>query len=182
MRHPTVAYQRLATDCPTVHPLRAARRPALAVLVAAAAISIAATGRATAALVLSTALCWSFAIVWQLLAVAAMARSRDGRLSFAQRVDLIFTGHAPWSLWLLVTAAWSRLFAGHTDLYVLLCTFAIPALWTALIVYGFCKGALGLTPKVALWRMVLHQLLIWTFAFIYVGWAVALWPRLFSAL
>ena len=182
MLHPTSAYRRLAEDCPPIRPLDAAMRPVFVLLVAAAAISIAGTGRATAPLVLSTALCWSFAIVWQLLAVAVIARSTDRRLTFLQRVDLMFTGHAPWSLWLLIAAASSRVLAGHIDLYALLCTSAIPAAWTFLVVRGFCKGVLGLPPRAAFWRTVLHQSLIWGFAFVYVCWAVALWPRLSSRL
>ena len=178
MLRPLSAYRRLAADAAPVHPLDALRRPALAALVVGSAISIGATGRATAPLVVSTTICWSFVVLWQLVAAAVIARSSSTALTMSQRLDLLFTGQAPWSLWLLIAAGWSRVVPQHTDLYALLSTSAIPGVWTLLIVYGFCRTVLQLTARVALRRAVLHQALIWTFAFFYVTWAVALWSRM----
>lgn len=179
MLRPTAAYRQLALEPPRVTMASALRRPALVALITGTAISFAGTGRATAPLVISTTLCWSFAMVWQIVAAAAIARSHVP-LTPGQRLDLFFVGHAPWSLWLLTASAWSRLLPNFTDLYALLCTVAVPAVWTAAIVHGFCSGALALPPRTALWRTALHQALIWGFAFFYVAWAVALWPRMMS--
>lgn len=181
MLQPSAAYRRMAQEYPALRAARALRRPAIVALVAGGAISIGATGRATAPLVLSTTLCWSFALAWQLLAAAAVAGAPRTRLTFPQRLDLFFVGHAPWSLWLLGAAAWSRLFPDNTDFYFLLHTVAVPAAWTFLIVYGFGRGVLELTRRRALFRAALHQAIVWLFAFTYVAWAVALWPRIIAA-
>jgi hypothetical protein len=181
MLHPAAAYARLVEQPPPVRPLAALRRPAIAAIVAGTAVSIAGTGRLTAPLLLSTSAYWSFAIVWQMLAAAIAMQAPRAPLTAAQRFDLFFTGHAPWSLWLLIVAAWSRIFPSHTDLYIVLCTAAIPAAWTSAIVYGFCTTVLQLLPSRAMFRMLLHQALIWLFAFVYVAWAVAL-PARASAL
>lgn len=178
MLHPAAAYRRLAQDYPAVHPAAALRRPALAALVAGTAVGIAATGRATAPLVLSAVLCWGFAVAWQVIAAAVALRSRHAVLTFGQRLDLFFAGQAPWSLWLLTASAWSRVFPGFTDLYAVLCTVAVPAAWTSVVVYGFCTGALGLPRPRALRLTIVHQALIWGFAFVCVTWAVALGARL----
>ena len=181
MLRPVAGYRALVRDYPPVSAAAALRRPALAALVIGTAIGIAGTGRATLPLVISTALCWSFAVAWQLVAAASVVRTTVSPLTFPQRLDLFFAGHAPWSLWLLTAAAWSRLFPSYTDLYALLCTVAIPGAWTSLIVYGFCSGALGLTRPHAVARAALHHVLIWGFAFVYFAWAVALWPRMLAA-
>ena len=178
---PRAAYHVLAEDYPAVSPLQALRRPALVALAIAVAISITATGRAPLSLVVSTLICWSFAVAWQLLAAATVTRVPHRSLSFAQRLDLFFAGHAPWSVWLLTCTAWSRLLPGWTDLYALLCTAAVPAGWTTVVVYGFCTGALGLTKRRALRLTLLHQALVWSFVFLYIAWAVALWPRLLAS-
>ena len=181
MRRPAAAYRRLAANYPTTARAGLVRRPALAALVIGSAIGLAATGRATAPLVFSTTLCWSFAVIWQVIAAAIAVRGAHATLTFAQRFDLFFAGHAPWSLWLLTTAAWSRIFPDHTDLYALLCTVVLPGAWTVVIVYGFCTGALALPRSRAVLRTAAHQALIWGFAFVYVSWAVALWPRMAAA-
>jgi hypothetical protein len=178
MLQPTDAYRRLARECPPVTAVGALRRPALVALVIGCAISIAGTGRATAPLVISTALTWSWTVLWQLIAAAAIVRAKSAPLTLPQRIDLLFAGHAPWSLWLLATAAWSKLFPQFSDLYALLSTVVVPAVWTAAIVHGFCCGALGLPQSAALRRTAIHQALIWGVAFFYVAWAIALWPRL----
>jgi hypothetical protein len=181
MLHPSAAYRQLVQQYPMIHPLAALRRPALAALVAGAAVSIAGTGRVTVPLLLSTTAYWSFAFVWQLLAAAIATRAAHVPLSFAQRLDLFFAGHAPWSLWLLIAAAWSQVFPAHADLYIVLCTSAVPAVWTSIIVFVFCTGALGLEHRQAIVRTLLHQSLIWLLAFVYIAWAVAL-PARASAL
>lgn len=177
MLHPTAAYRRIAQDYPAVGVAGALRRPAFVALVIGCAISIAGTGHTTAPLVVSTTLTWSWTVVWQLLAAAAIARATSTPLTLAQRLDLLFAGHAPWSLWLLAMAAWSRLFPQFTDLYAILWTVIVPGTWTAVIVHGFCSGALGLPRRDAIRRTLAHQALIWGLAFFYVAWAVALWAR-----
>lgn len=174
---PSAAYRQLAPQWPAIRPIEALRRPALAAVVAGAAVSLTATGRVTVPLLFSTTLYWSFAFIWQVVAAMVATRGDGVPLGRAQRLDLFFAGSAPWSIWLLTAAAWSRLLPGQTDLYVVLLTASIPALWTARVVHGFCEGALGLSPRQALVRMLAHQALIWAFAFVYIAWAVALRAR-----
>ena len=180
MFRPAATYRRLAENYPPLGAAHALRRPAFVTLVTGCAIAIAGTGRVTAPLVTSLTLSWCWTVLWQLLAAAVIVRSAPVPLTLAQRIDLLFAGHAPWSLWLLTMAAWSRLFPQFTDLYAILVTVVVPAAWTTLIVHGFCSGALGLPQRGAIRRTIAHQALIWGLAFFYVAWAVALWPRLSS--
>ena len=177
MLHPTAAYRSLAENYPPLGAAGALRRPAFVVLVIACAIAIAATGRVTAPLVISLGFTWGWTVLWQVLVAAVITRSATVPLTFAQRIDLFFAGHAPWSLWLLLMAAWSRLLPQFTDLYAILVTVIVPGAWTLVIVRGFCGGALGLPRREATVRAIAHQALIWGVAFVYVAWAVALWPR-----
>jgi hypothetical protein len=179
MTAPPSAYQRLAPGHRTG--LAAAlKRPLLVAIVAGTAISVYAARRVTLDLALSGVLTWSFAPLVQLLAAAALvASSRRRSVSVPAGVDLLFMGHAPWSLWLLAAAAsavWLPRPA-RMDLIVA-ATAAVPLAWTVAIVFAFCRSVLQDDPRKAAIRTLFHQSLIWTFAGAYIAIAVQLWPRL----
>src|SRR5262245_10706842 len=79
----------------------ALRRPALVALVLGTATAVSSTGHLTIGLLVSGFVCWSFVPLLQIATAAAIMRSPASRsIPLAQRLDLWFVGHAPWSLWI----------------------------------------------------------------------------------
>jgi hypothetical protein len=96
-------------------------------------------------------------------------------------LDLFFVAHGPWSLWLMGSAIWVLLSSpigrpaqGHA------LTALIPAIWTAVLVFAFCRIVLDCGPRDALRRTVLHQAVIWSVTLLLIAYAVQLWPRVLA--
>ena len=158
----------------------ALRRPALVALVLGAGSSFASTGHLTVGLLLSGFVCWSFVPIVQIATAAAIMRSpSSSTLSFARRLDLWFMGHAPWSLWIVAAtfAIGIAPTAGRVESCVIVSSL-IPIAWTTIIAIAFCRIVLGDSRDTAIARTALHQTVTWAIVFLYVGWAVALWPRI----
>lgn len=155
----------------------ALRQPALAAMVLGVSIAISATGHVSPALVLSTTLCWSFAVVLQaaaaLLLIASPARDTVGRV---RAFDLFFAGHAPWSLWLLAVAAWAPS-TPDRSLAPIVASAIVPVALTVRIVYAFFVEVLQLQPREALLRTAAHQAVIWITVAVLFGTAVQIVPR-----
>jgi hypothetical protein len=158
----------------------AVRRPALVALVLGTGSAFSATGHLTLGLLLSGFACWSFVPLLQIATAAAIMRSPASRsLTFGHRMNLWFMGHAPWSLWIFV--ATFLMGAAPAPLRVewpLIASAAIPIVWTSVIAAAYCRVVLGDSRHAAIVRTALHQTVTWTTAVLYVGWAVALWPRI----
>jgi hypothetical protein len=179
MAAPARAYRRL-TPGHDAGVAGAFGRLASAALVLGTALAIYATGRVTAGLVVSLALCWSFVLAVQLAgAVVLLAWGRPPSLGRASAIDLLFMGQGPWSLWLLAIAAWSAWLPNRpsTELAVL-CTAIVPLVWTLIILFSFCGVVLQAPPWRAAALTLLHQLTVWSLTFLYIAAAIALWPRL----
>ena len=128
--------------------------PALLVLLFGIVMSVAATGRIDVTLFITQALCWSFIPLLQLMTGSLLVASAPSRpVSFARGVALLFAGHGPWSIWLVMVAALQML----TPKYLPLASAILPSLWTAWILLAFSRTALGLTPRGARTRVILHQ-------------------------
>ncbi len=185
MRSPMATYDRFVAHQPDASAIvLALRRPAFVALVLGTTVAMTSTGRVTAALVASVALCWSFATAAQLAAAAILVGSSARRhVPMARGIDLLFIGHAPWSLWLLLLAAWS-VWSPYPKpgLTTVVALGSIPAIWTAVIIYGFCRSVLNLAPRAALTRMLLHQSTTWGLAALYIAVAVQMWPRLLGSI
>ena len=183
MLAPSEEYARLLADPPRGHGL-AVRRPALVAVIAGTAAALAATGHLTAGLAASTVLCWSFAPLVQMGTAALVLRSRARRsLSLPQRLDLWFMGHTPWSLWLLGAAIFLASVPGSARVKVpVIVTAVVPFVWTTVIARAFCRAVLGDSPRTAVLRTLAHQMLTWSIALAYAGWAVALGPRIAAVL
>jgi hypothetical protein len=179
MTAPQDAYRRLSPGYRT-SPLAALKRPALVAIILGVVVSIYATGRVTVSQVLITVLCWSFAAALQTLAGLALVASAKRRsVGIPAGIDLLFVGHGPWSLWLLAVAAWAVWLPRPDRMDVVVAaTAAVPLVWTAVILFAFCRTVLGDEPRQAAIRTLLHQLLIWTVAGVYIAVVVQLWPRL----
>jgi hypothetical protein len=156
---------------------RAAVAAAFTAFVIGTCTAITATGRVSWRLALSGAICWSFVPILQLLTAAAVLPSR-AVVPRRRALELFFLGHAAWSLWLLAAAA--SLVAGVARTDVVLVTGVVPAVWTSVVVYAFCREVLGLTARRAAARTLAHQTLTCLLIVLYVAWAVQLWPRVLS--
>jgi hypothetical protein len=185
MFSPTDAYRRFAE-----RPARAdhfaigLRRPAFVALLIGSAIAMTATNRTTVGLVVSVGLCWSFVVALQTVAAAAViAAAPDRVVSAARALDLFFLSHGPWSLWLLLVAAWAGMTADPTAIQpVALASAPVPAVWTAILVRAFCRTVLRASPHGALRITFVYQAMIWTFAAAYISVVVQVWPRLLGIL
>jgi hypothetical protein len=168
MLHPTATYARLARE-PGPTALGMLRRPAFFALVIGSCVALSSSGRFTLRLLLSATLLWSFAPALQLIAAALVIRVLGrSRVSLWAGLDLYFLGIGPWSLWLLAIAGLYSFatpqqistWVAETGLSVIASALA-PFGWSALITFGFLRGALGLNMKRALAGFVLHGALLW---------------------
>jgi hypothetical protein len=183
MSAPSRAYRRLASGH-RASLAGALKRPLLVAIILGTCVCIYAIHRVTLGLALSAVLTWSFAVVVQIFAAAAIVASSTRRtVSVPAAVDLFFMGHAPWSLWLLAVAAWAAWLPHPTRMdYIVLITAAVPIAWTAVIVLAFCREVLNDAPRPAVIRTVFHQFLVWTFTGVYIAIVVQLWPRILGTL
>jgi hypothetical protein len=175
---PSAGYVRLARE-DTVGWLTALGGPALSALVIGAAVAMIGTDGVTLPLVVSTTLMWSIAPAVQLGAAAVLVISVSARtVSVARGVDLLFMGHAPWSLWLLGVAAMTLLSGASAKSVPMLVSAVLPAALTARVILAFCRVVLQLDRRSALRRTIAHQAFIWIVVLFYVSVTMQLWPRL----
>ena len=179
MLAPGAGYRRLAEAAGDAGVRVLLRRPLRVALLIGAAISLTTTGSLTARLWPSASLCWSLVPAVQLAAgTALIAWGRRRPVALSSAVDLLFVGHGPWSLWLLAVGAiaTAQLPVGSVSwpsLWPLLASAVVPLVWTVAIVFGFCRGVLGLDRWPAVAGTLLYELAIWGVAVAYVVVATA---------
>ena len=145
MVSPRKTYAALVQRRQAASVLTALRRPLLVAIVIGVSVSIASTGRATPALVVSATVTWSYIVVLQLaIAMAMIARPARRTVGLARALDLFFAGHAPWSLYLLAVANWPSM-PGGPPWWLLQLSIAIPVMLTIRIVAAFGAEVLGLS-------------------------------------
>jgi hypothetical protein len=161
----------------------AIRRPLFVALIQGVAISMVATRTVALPVVLGATACWTMAAVVQLLAAAPLLAAAHRRgVNLTRAIDLLFLGHAPWSLWLLAAAAVMTWGAQSSGLpWIVILTMVVPAAITARIVYAFSRGVLAMERRAALRHAALHQTIIWSAFVAFIAAAVALWPRILGA-
>ena len=144
------------------------------------ATGLSATGRVSWSLLASGVICWSFLAAVQLITAAVLIGREGQSVGYARAFGLLFLSHAAWSLWLILASAY--LFAAprlpHEGL--LLVTTMVPAGWTAVVLFSYCRVVLGLSARRAARRTAAHQGLTLLVIATYVGWAIQLWPRLLA--
>jgi hypothetical protein len=154
------------------------RRPALVAVVIGGVVTLTTTGTLAPGLFLWSTLTWAVAPALQaLLAAALMAPGpvrRHRRLPFTSAMDLFFAGHGPWSLWLLALGLAVMLklplgLVGLTARGPLLLAALVPLLWTAVLVFAFCRTVLGLGVRGAVAWTAAYQIALWALVFLYVG-------------
>jgi hypothetical protein len=183
LRAPSATYRALAAG-PAVATrrawLRAGARAAVAAALVGIATSVAATERITWSLAVSGAIIWSFAAVVLAITGAAIILPEGRRVSLPHAIELFLVGHGAWSLWLLGAAASVFALSPGAGQDLIALTAFVPAVWTAVVIFWFCREVLGLDAGQAAMRTAIHQALLSLAIVIYVGWAVQLWPRLLS--
>jgi hypothetical protein len=176
MMAPRSAYRRLATELPQSPPFSLGlmvRRPALAALVIGGAVALTSTGGATVRALVTTTICWSFVPGVQMIVAAGLiALWRRPGLRLCPAVDLFFAGQGPWLLWTLGVAAAALVafgLGGHAvpHLFFLLLVALVPLVWTAIIIFAFCREVLELDGRRAFVWMLLYESAIWGIAYLY---------------
>jgi hypothetical protein len=182
MLNPRRAYAALVRERGRVPAVVSLRRPLLVAVVLGVSVSIAATGRATPALVLGTTLSWSYIVLLQLaIAVPLIAPGARRTVGLARALDLFFAGHAPWSLLALAAAVWAPSPIGR-PMWPLVALTIVPVALTPRIVAAFFGEVLELSPRDARRMTILQQALTWA-VLVAIFWVVsALTPRLFELL
>jgi len=156
-------------------------RMALVALVFATTMSVAATGRLTAGLLLSNFVCFSFVPLLQL--ATGLLMLRGSRLERRAALDGYFATHRSWSLWILSMAAMVLILpnpGGAT--YTLALTAVVPASLTIRSLLRFSRNSLGDSSRAAWWRVARHQVATAIILLVYLDLSVALWPRVVAVL
>jgi hypothetical protein len=178
MVSPRDTYAALARTPVRTTIVTALRRPLLVAVLFGVAAAITSTRRVSPALVASTTIAWSYVVVLQLaVALALVAPAARRGLGVARAVDLFFAGHAPWSLFVLLVAAWGPSPAG-LPFWPLEIAALVPLLLTVRIIAAFFRDGLGLDERRARRMTIAHQAITWTM-FLAVNWlSSAFTPRL----
>jgi hypothetical protein len=180
MKAPQRVYSRLVAERQTVTALDACYRPMVVALTIGTAASISSTSHVSIGLVTSVTACWTFLVVVQVIAAwVAMPSASRRAIGSARAIDLLFSGHGPWSLWLLVAAAWALAMpTTERDTRWLLTSIAVPVIWNVVIVFAFFRAALQLPYADAVRRTIVHQAVALGSGLAVFGSAVAIWPRI----
>jgi hypothetical protein len=179
MRAPRAAFALLKARQGRSTWLRALIRPAIVWIVLGASLTIAATGHIAAGSFLPTLRWWSVVPIGQVIVAFSLVRGQAAReIGVPRALDLFFTGHAPWSLWLIVSAAYAAFTMPTRSTLMPIVAAAIVALvWTEVILVAYCQEILRLAPRDALRRTLLHQALTWGLSLALFGTAVQIVPR-----
>jgi hypothetical protein len=154
MLRPGSAWRRLAKEPGTEHWLA---RPLFVAFVLGCSVSVMTSGRLTLRLLLPAML---YATFVPMLQIAALAVCR-GRLPFRKAVGLFFVGHAPWSLWVIGSAAlWGLLpttaMYPHAGMWKE--TALVILAWSAYIDFCFFRDVVG---GAAIRRLAVQRVLCW---------------------
>jgi len=183
MLAPMASYRRLVAEGPPAGRWAWLRRPALVALVVGALLALGNAGQLLPTLLLGSAISWSWVPALQLLIAAPlMAVARQRKVPLAAAVDLFFMGHLPWSLWMMALAAmllarFPQGLNGAFSFRALGATALVPALWTWVITFAFCRTVLALPRWLCVAWVLGYQALLWSCTHLYVGAATyRLWP------
>jgi hypothetical protein len=179
---PARTYRRLVAERTTAAWPAVLAGPALSVMVIGVLVSIAAAGRVTAGLAATVGASWSFAVGIQALAGGVIIGSSRRRVvSTGRAVELLFSAHLPWSLWLLAVAV-IAVRGGPQATDIMFGLAAIPLAWTMVLLAAFCTEVLGTNRRGAYVRTLLHQAIVWSLALTFVAFAAGGWVRLYRTI
>jgi hypothetical protein len=156
----------------------ALRRPLLVAMVLGVTVAISATHSVSPALVASTTIAWSYVVALQIaIAVPLLIRPARRTVGLRRAIDLFFAGHAPWSMFALLVAAWT-LTPVDWPFWPVRLAAIVPWALTIRIVHAFFGEVLALDARAAWRRTILQQAITWTVVVGINWWASAFAPRL----
>jgi hypothetical protein len=174
---PTDTYRQLIATPVRGSWLRALERPALVGVIIGTAVTMSSARGVPFALVVMGILGWSFVPLIQLLiGTIVIGRARGRPMSVPRRLELLFIGHLPWSLWTLVMIGLTFT-PVQVGLTVEVLSLLVPGAWTTMIVFAFCRTALGCPPRRARVLTAAHQAMTWVTFIAYVLLVSGLWSR-----
>jgi hypothetical protein len=176
---PLETYRRLMAAPVRSSWLRALERPALIAVIIGTAVTMASARRVSIGLVLMGILCWSFVPLIQfVIGAVIIGRVNSRPTTMARSLDLLFIAHLPWSLWVLVMIGLSTFTTLPLSLAVQVLSLVPPLVWTTMMVFAFCRTALGCAPSRARLLTAIHQVMTWTAFFGYVFLVSGFWSRI----
>jgi hypothetical protein len=156
-----------------------ARRIVLALAVLGVSIGIDATGRASVGLASGVGISWSFVLLMQAVAAAAVILpARERAVTMLRAFELWFQAHVPWSLWLLLPALTATVLGHKVGDGKLAGLALIPLAWTLLLLRAFARQVLR-APRPLL-VVAVHQAVLWGLAVCYITYAVGGWDRMLA--
>jgi hypothetical protein len=157
-------------------------RAAFYMVLFTAAVAITGTGHLTLGLMFHVGLSWSFLVVWQAIAGAAIILpARGRRVRLGRAFELLFLAYVPWALYGLAMTALAVLAEPDVSALVVALTAVAPIAWTSVLIAGFCRTVLGETAGGARRLTLLHQLVIWSGTMAFLWFAVGGWTPIFQA-
>lgn len=175
---PIDTYRQLITEPVRGTWLRALERPALVALIIGITVTISSARRVSLGLVIMGVLLWSFVpIIQWLVGTFVIGRVRGRPMSMPRCLELLFIGHLPWSLWALTMAGLETFTVLPVGRAVEVLSLSVPAVWTAMIVFAFCRTVLDCTPARARLLTVAHQAITGAIFFTYVVLFSGFWAR-----
>jgi len=178
---PAATYQQLIAEPVRGSWLRAFERVAFVAVMIGTAVTLSSARRLPPALLLVGIVCWSFVPLTQwLIGLVLIGRGRGRPIGVPRCLELLFIGHLPWSLWILIMVGLETFTPLPIPQTVQALSLVVPATWTTIIVSAFCRTALGCTPARAWVLTAAHQAMTWTAFFAYVTLTSGFWPRVLA--
>ena len=178
---PDVTYARLVRERATAHVAPLLGRIALAAAIIGTSVAVGATGRVSIELVTTIGVSWSFALLVQAIAAAAIiVPARARRVTTARAFELWFRAHLPWTVWLLVPVGVFNLTGVHLSETVLFAGALVPLVWTILVLRAFGRQVLGVARMGAM--ATVHQVIVWSLTLSYIAFAIGGWDRVLDEL
>src|SRR6185503_6765899 len=173
---PAATFERLANARASGRAGALAGRVLLALAVIGTSVAVHAASRVSFELVGGIGLSWSFALLVQLLAAAAIIVPARARSVTALRAfELWFQTHVPWSLWFLLPALYFALAGRRVTETPLAVAALVPMAWTLVLLHAFAARVLRSRRAAAI--VLLHQGIVWGLTLCYIAYAIGGWDR-----
>jgi len=157
------------------------RRPMFLAFILGCTVSLVTAQSLTLRLVTSGTVTWSFVPLLEAAAVAAVWRPDRSTLSLPRAVDLFFTGHGPWLLWLVAFGAfWSSRPQPHLSRateWCWLASAAVVLVWSGYIDFCIHRCLLQRGNARAVRDILLQRALCWIPGILIFGYG-SLWADL----
>jgi len=141
---PARTFRELAASPPTARLWVA--RPLVLLLLLGTTVSLQASGRMSARLVLDGMIAFAFVPIFMVVGMAIVYRRRPRRVNFSHALDVYFIANAPWLAWAMLFDVWRSFLTpaeSSTMLtlpyYLLLVSFAAVAVWSTYVDLQFFR-------------------------------------------